>query len=360
MSPTPRRAASLALAAATILFAALPVPVALAQAAAPDRADRLTIGPRPVEDLKAVFATVESVHETVARTRISGTIADLKAREGDKVTEGQVLAVVRDPKMPLQIAANDARTQALEAQLRQAELDLARARQLRASGTGTQQALDAAQANVDIDRGQLAAMKADRSVTEEQLREGTVYAPANGRILQVKVVEGAVVLPGEAVATIATETHVLRLHLPERHARFMHEGDTILVGARGLAPAGLTNEADAEDTKPDTLKKGMVTLVYPELSNGQVVADATVPGLGDFFVGERVRVYVATGTRQAIVIPPDYLIRRFGTDFLRLADGREVPVQVGGTIPQVGGQPGGLEVLSGLKAGDVVVRPEGA
>ena len=73
----PRRTAPLAL-VATLLLAAVPLSGARAQSNADT--DRLTVQPRPVEDLKAVFATVESVHETLARTRIGGTIADLKAK----------------------------------------------------------------------------------------------------------------------------------------------------------------------------------------------------------------------------------------------------------------------------------------
>ncbi|XEY17923.1 efflux RND transporter periplasmic adaptor subunit [Azospirillum sp. HJ39] len=322
-------------------------------------ADRITVQPRPVEDLKAVFATVESVHETLARTRIGGTIAGLKVKEGDKVTMDQVVATVRDPKLPLQLAALDARIQALQAQQHQAELELDRARQLRASGSGTQQRLDDAQAAMDVARAQIAAMRAERAVVDQQLREGDVSAPANGRILQVKVIDGAVVLPGEPVASIAVETYVLRLHLPERHARFIHEGDPVLVGDRGLAPVTPSGVGAAQEAKAPNLKRGTVRQVYPEMANGQVVADATVTGLGDFFVGERVRVYVATGTRDAVMVPSDWIIRRFGTDFVRLTDGTEIPVQVGNTIPTIGDQSGGLEVLSGLRPGDVIVRPEG-
>lgn len=311
---------------------------------------RLTVEPRTVDDLKAVFATVESVDETTARTRIGGTIHDLRVEEGDAVTAGQILATVQDRKLPLQIAAIEARARAQQAQLRQAELELERARQLRASGTGTQQRLDDAQAAVDVARAQIAALDAERAVIEQQQREGAVLAPAAGRVLQVKVVDGAVVMPGEAVATLATETYVLRLRLPERHARFLAVGDPVLVGERGLAPAD----------RPDGLRRGTVRLVYPQLSSGLVEADASVSGLGDFFVGERVRVYVATGTRSAVVIPPAFVIRRFGTDFVRLENGRDVPVQVGGTIPAVGDRPGGLEILSGLKAGDTILMPEGA
>ena len=341
----PRLAALPLTPALTLLAALLLVPALPARA----QDGRLTVAAQPVEDLKAVFATVESVRETVARARIGGTVAALRVKEGDKVAAGQVIAAVRDAKLPLQLAAVDARIQALEAQQHQARLELERARQLRASGTGTQQRLDDAQAALDVAQAQIAAMKAERAVVEQQLREGEVLAPANGRVLTVKVIDGTVVMPGEAVATIATETYVLRLHLPERHARFLREGDPVLVGERGLAPSGA----------PEGLKRGTVRQVYPEMAGGQVVADATVSGLGDFFVGERVRVHVATGTRDAVVVPPAYLIRRFGTDFVRLADGREVPVQVGGAVPVVDGRPGGLEILSGLKPGDVLIEPEG-
>ncbi|WP_448204967.1 efflux RND transporter periplasmic adaptor subunit [Azospirillum sp. sgz302134] len=330
---------------AATLWAALPCPAARAEAPAAD--GRLTVQMRPTDDLKAVYATVESVRETRARARISGTVADLRVTEGDKVAAGQVLATVRDPKLILQMTALDARIRSLEAQQHQAETDLSRARQLRSSGTGTQQKLDDAQTALDVIRAQIAAMKAERSVTEQQLREGEVLAPAGGRVLHVDVITGAVIMPGEPVAALATETYILRLRLPERHARLMRVGDPVLVGDRGLAA---TRETGA-------LKRGRVVQVYPEMASGQVVADAEVAGLGDFFVGERVRVHVATGTRDAVVIPPDYLARRFGTDFVTLADGMETPVQVGGTVPAMEGRPGGLEILSGLHPGEVIVKP---
>ncbi len=338
---TPFRTALPLLAALALV---LPPPAALAGEA------RITVQPRPVDDLKAVFATVESVDQTAARARIGGTVTQLAAKEGDAVQAGQVIAVVSDAKLPLELSALDARIRAQEAQRLQAELELERAQQLRASGAGSQQRLDDAKAALAVAEAQIAAMRAERAVTEQKQREGAVLAPATGRVLSVKVVDGAVVMAGEPVATVATETYILRLRLPERHARFLGEGDPVLVGERGLAPAG----------EPKSLRRGAVRQVYPELDAGRVVADAEVSGLGDFFVGERVRVYVATGARDAVIVPPDFVFRRFGVDFVRLDDGTEAPVQVGGTIPAIDGRDGGLEILSGLKAGDVIVRPEGA
>lgn len=315
--------------------------------AVPARAaeERLTVAPRLVEDRKAVFATVESMREAEARARIGGTLREAAIREGDAVEAGQRIAEVEDPKLALQIAASDARLDALAAQRRQAGLELERTRQLRRTGAATQARLDEAQTALDVVEAQAAALRAERAVLEQQRQEGLVLAPQAGRVLQVRGVAGAVVMPGETIATIATEHYVLRLRLPERHARFLRPGDPVEVGARGLAE------------RPDAvLGRGEIRLVYPRLQDGQVVADAEVQGLGDFFVGERVRVTIAADRRPAILLPEAFIMRGTGTDLVRLASGALVPVQRGPSRPFEDGSPG-VEILSGLRAGDVLVRP---
>ena len=321
--------------------AAVAFAIALA-AVGPAGAQEAAVAVRPVADLKAVFATVESVRTTPARTRNGGTIGELTIREGDRVEVGQRLAVVSDPKLPLQITALDSRIDSLRAQQQFAEIDLARVQKLKPSGAVPQSRVDEAQTNLDVVKANIAALTAERAVTAEQLAEGAVLAPAAGRVLQVHVVNGTVVMPGETVATVATETYVLRMRVPERHARFMRAGDKVQVGARGL------------ETAPETLVEGKVRLVYPELDQGRVVADVDVEGLGDFFVGERTRVFISTGMRDVIAVPPAYVYKRSGVAYVRVKDVGEVVVQPG--LPTEGG----LEILSGLAAGDVLQMPEPA
>ena len=288
-------------------------------------AEEFVVAVRQIADLKAVFATVESVDVTPARTRIGGTVEALAVDEGSRVELGQQLAVVGDPKLPLQLVALDARIRSLGAQRELARIELERARTLRQSGTVSQARLDEARTALDVVDSGLAAMTAERAVVAEQLAEGAVLAPAAGRVLQVNVVDGAVVMPGETVATIAAETYILRMRLPERHARFIAEGDRVLVGSRGL------------ETAPRDLAEGRVRQVYPEMEQGRVVADIAAAGIGDYFVGERARVFVSTGERPAIVVPAAYLYRRFGVDYALVEDG--------------------VEVLSGLRPGDVLLPP---
>lgn len=310
--------------------------VAALLAGGPAMAQPLTVRAGEVSDLKAVFATVESVDTAVARARIQGTVADLAIDEGSAVTAGEVLAAVVDEKLPLELAALDAQIAALEAERALAATELERTRSLRASGTVSAARLDEAQANYNIVEGRLAAMRAQREVAQQHLDEGVVEAPRSGRVLAVHVTEGSVVLPGEAVATIAAEAYILRIRLPERHARSLAVGDAVSIGTRGLSPGPAEGE-------------GHIRQIYPELDQGRVVADIEVAGLGDFYVGERVRVYVTTGMREAFVVPEAYVGSRYGVSYVRLEDGRDLMVQPGRHVED------GVEILAGIADGDVLL-----
>ncbi|MCP5368175.1 MAG: efflux RND transporter periplasmic adaptor subunit [Hyphomicrobiales bacterium] len=320
-------ARTLLLAAALAAPALVPTP-----AAAADGGD-FTVSLAETADLKAVFATVETADVTLARTRIGGTVTELLVDEGAQVEAGQLIARVVDAKLDLRTKAVNERIKSLVSQNNLARTALDRARKLRASGTLPQAKLDEAQTAMEVAQRELAAVRAEREVIDQQQREGAVYAPTGGRVLKVRVTAGAVVLAGEPVAELAARDYLLRLRLPERHARFLKTGDEIRTA----------------DSPP---RVGRITQVYPELERGRVVADATLPGLGGFFVGERVSVLVPVGTRQAMVVPRDYLFTRFGVTFARLKDGTETVVQPGPATAA------GVEILSGLRPGDVVVRPE--
>jgi RND family efflux transporter MFP subunit len=299
-----------------------------------------------IDDEKPVFATVETSKPVPARVRTGGTVAQLTVKEGDQVTAGQVIATVGDEKLALQIKSLDAQIAGLEAQLAKAQTDLARAESLFARGSVPRVRLDDARTALDVASTALRSRVAERAVVEQQLVEGQVLAPATGRVLKVPLTVGAVVLPGEAVATIAEANFVLRLRVPERHARLLKAGDRVRVGGPEIG-----------QSKPVF---GKVVLVYPQIEDGRVVADAVVEGLGDYFVSERVRVWVSGGERKAFVVPARLVATRFGIDYVRVhVDGRapiEVPVQRGRERPTPA-MPDGIEILSGLNAGDRLVAP---
>lgn len=331
--------AGIVVAAALMLVA----PAAVAQQASAQ--DTFVIASKTVGDEKAVFATVESANVVPARARIGGTVAALAVKEGDAVTGGQIIATVGDEKLALQMKSLDAQISALEAQFAQAQTDLTRAEDLFSRGTVPKTTLDQARTAFNVASNTLKSRTAERSVIQQQVTEGNVLAPTSGRVLKVPLTVGSVIMPGETVATVAEQNFILRLRVPERHARFLKAGDPVRIDGEELGKSGA--------------QFGIIKLVYPQIEDGRVVADAAVSGLGDYFVGERIRVWVSAGNRESIIVPAAFIITRFGIDYARLRKGNEVidvPVQRGRELPRPD-MPDALEILSGLNNGDVLVHP---
>lgn len=305
-----------------------------------------TAAEQEVDDLKSVLATVRSKKVVEARVRTPGTVASLNVVEGALVEPGQVLGLVTDPKIALRIKASDAQIIALGSRLETARAELERTTELQKRGVASQARLDQARTAFDVATNELAAARSERAVIERQAEEGQVLAPATGRVLRVPVTEGSVVLGGESIATIAANEYLLRLELPERHARFIQKGATLKVGQRGLGP------------DQQAVTEGRIVQVYPEIQSGRVIADAEVAGLGDYFVGERTLAWISVGKRKTLMIPRELTFRRFGLDYVRLATA-EKPLDA---VVQLGNPQGGdasplVEVLAGIKAGDKLVQP---
>ena len=194
------------------------------------------------------------VHQVELAFRVSGRISAVKVQEGDKVSAGQVLALL-DP-VPFQTDVNSARADLAQAQaqldktrrgfrieeveqaranvaqraadLENAQVTLRRQQQLVASGLVTHQQIDDAQARVHMSEAALAASRGqltlelhgsriedieaqEATVASAQARlekaqtalaDATLLAPSNG-IISVRAREpGAIVQVGQTVYTL--------------------------------------------------------------------------------------------------------------------------------------------------------------
>jgi len=310
------------------------------------QAEEFQVTPGTVTDTKTVYGTVQASVEVPARARISGTLQDLAVDDGSFVRKGEKIAEIVDEKLILQRRALDAKIAASKSSVDNIQLEYDRARKLFERGTIAKSRIDQLETELTVAQNTLKAAEADKAVLEQQLTEGAVLAPSSGRVLNVPVTAGSFVMGGEVIATVAQQGFLLRIEVPERHSRSMKVGDEVMLGAEPMKDGGASTV-------------GHIVKVYPKISQGRVVADAEVPGLGDFFVGERIQVRIAVGERQAILIPLAYVSTRFGLDFVKLAadngETLEIVVELGGQRT-VGSRPH-VEVLSGLKDGDRLVHP---
>lgn len=303
--------------------------------------ERLVLAERTVADLKPVAALVTTKDMAEARARIGGTLVRLTVKEGDEVRKGQVVAVVTDQRLALETRAYRAQAAAAAAEATRARADLGRIQTLYEKGVYAKARLEQAQAAASAAQSQLDAVRAQGAAAAELERQGEVLAPASGRVLRADAPAGSVVGPGQSVATITAGEPLLRLEIPEAQAHALKVGDSVAIVAEDL---------------PGVAPSGLIEQVYPAVASGQVVADIRVAGLGSGLVGQRVRVLVKVGARQALMIPRRFVATRYGVDFVRVAgrDGGAADVAV-----QVAAGPAAdeVEVLSGLGRGDVIVAP---
>lgn len=316
------------------LFSGLVLAFAVALPAA---AADLTLAPRDVTEWKAVYGRIEARTRLPARARIGGTLVSLNVAEGDVVAAGDKLGEIVDEKIAFQLAAVDAQLSGIASQLENAQTELTRGEELLARGATTVQRLDGLRTQVDVLTDQLAQAQAQRRVIEQQAAEGTVLAPISGRVLTVPAAAGAVVMPGEPVATLGGNGFYLRLAVPERHLWLLTEGDAIEVSLNGQP------------------LQGRLTKLYPQVENGRVIADVGLPDLSSAFVDARVLVRLPIDRRAALMVPANAIETRQGLDFVNVK-GEGARVVVPGGARQIDGV-AMVEILSGLKAGDVVVTP---
>ena len=183
-------------------------------------------------DAVYAIATVEALDRVTVRTKVAGSILDLKVREGDVVKKGDILAVIDNPSLKFQLDRGKAEQWAasqqaspsspqmavLVAQAKMTEASLNNAReehrrlaQLTASGAATPSDLDRAANNVGVLEAQLASQRAQAkalridlsakssgsnaalSELAARLSDAEVRAPIDGVVL-TRLVE-----PGEVV-----------------------------------------------------------------------------------------------------------------------------------------------------------------
>lgn len=303
----------------------------------------LTVEESIVVDYRPVIARIEAGDTATARSRLQGVVTRLNVVEGQIVKAGEVVAIVTDDTLAPQLASLSSRIEGLKSQIRQSEEDLTRNEGLLARGFYPKARLDEERTALDVLRRSLASAEAERRALSAREAEGRILAPADAHVTDVNVVQGSVVSPGEVLASFATVNGIVRLALPERHAATISEGETISLRL---------------PSRSDDIRTATIVRVYPELRQGSVIADATVQGGLTALFGERVDVLAPVGERRAIRIPKEYVSTRFGVDFVRVAVGErfvDAPVALAAPLVNDTGQ---YEILSGLRPGDKIQKPE--
>lgn len=162
------------------------VPVTVAEAKRRDVTQRLS-----------AIGTVQSLHTVVLRPQVTGTITEVLFNEGELVERGALLARIDDRSIKAALAQAHAEKSSSEADLRIAELDLARYDGLRDRSIVSRQTLDQQAALVEKLKAAIRASEARIEAQRVQLSFTEIRSPVRGRAGIRRVDPGNLVQVGD-------------------------------------------------------------------------------------------------------------------------------------------------------------------
>ena len=181
--------------AAALLVASLMPAAAQFGPQGPPAVGVLTADRRPVTETSEFVGRVEATDRVNIRARVTGFLHERLFREGGDVAQGEILYRLERAPFEAQVEQARANLAGATATLENARVALARARDLRQSGTGTQVALDNAQALERTAQANVLAAQAAVRVAEINLGYTEIEAPISGQIGRSNLAVGNVVGP---------------------------------------------------------------------------------------------------------------------------------------------------------------------
>lgn len=314
------------------------------QAGGPDARDVevVQIVRRPRRE--SAVGTIRAVYEAVVASKILARVEEVRVKAGQEVQRGDVMVVL--DKADLKSRMDQARSAetAATAKYEQAEIDQGRLQRLRTREAVTQSELDLANTALRTAKAEL--QRARQAVEEARITEGyaTVRAPISGRVIDKKINAGDTVSPGQVMVTMYDPSH-MQMVVTVRESLALR----LKVGQK--LPARL----DAIDFECLATVSEIVPEAQAESRSFQVKVTGPCPP--EVYSGMFGRVFIPLEDEDILTVPSD-AIRHVGQlDLVDVVEGNVVnrrAVQLGRALED------GREVLSGLKAGEKVLRQKGS
>lgn len=370
----------------------------------------LTVELKPLQ--QRIVASGEVRYPSLARigSEITGTVQARYVREGDWVTQGQLLlalnnneqtAKLEQAKTLLQQLQTMTRPQAqaalneAKANAEQASREARRRQALAAKGTLSQELAEQAlraQRNADSRLTQaqltLAALAASGSEqqllaqrinsAEAELAKTHIHAPFSGRVQSRNVEPGDLVQPGKVLLEIArrdlsfdntADGSANTNSEPDSRAENNDLEVVIALDEKSFAPLKLQQKVQLiADAWPEHMLQGVVSFIAPAVDSSRGTLDVHIRVLDDaadnavnnepaqsrFLPGMTVSANIMVAERESsLVLPNDYLQQLAGQwQVTRWQGGKvsRIPVQLG--LRNMSHS----EILSGLNEGDIVVH----
>lgn len=295
--------------------------------ALPEGAETITIERTPVAARVDVTGTVGSEATITLSAKVPAHVNKVLASAGMPVKTGQELVLLDDRDMSEQLAA-------AEAQLRMAEAEYKRARGLFDSKAATEQQLLAAETGRDAARAMVERAKV-------MMTYARIVSPIDGVVTDRRVEEGDLASPGQVLLELYDPLR-MRLEAP--------------VPMRLVEKLELNQKVTVVLDRPAREFSGSVTEIVSEvdpLSRTRKVKVRIDDDSGSILPGTFGRLWIDEGRREAVLLPASAVMRVGQMEMAQVVENGRVLRRLVKTGPARDGR---VEIVSGLDAGEVVLR----
>ncbi|MBY8964613.1 efflux RND transporter periplasmic adaptor subunit [Algiphilus sp. NNCM1] len=286
-----------------------------------------TVAEREFVDRIEALGTARANEATVLTPNVAEKITEIRFRDGAQVRKGDVLLRLDDRSERAELAAARARLSERQDALTRAQ-DLAAQRVV-------------SEAEVDLTRSELATAEAEVEAVAAHVEDRTIRAPFDGVIGLRTVSLGALIAPGDPIATLADiDTIKADFTIPARRYSLLQPGLPIRATTAGMPDRIYEGTIDSLDNEVDPVTRTITARALIDNPDR-----ALRPGM-------LLEIELLADRRTSPAVPEAALMPRGDTQFLTVVvDGKaeQRAVQIGMRTP------GWVEIRDGVAIGEQVV-----
>jgi RND family efflux transporter MFP subunit len=306
-------------------------------------------------DWLEAIGTVRAAQTSQVASQMVGIILEIRAREGDKVRNGQVLAILDDaqPRSGVEqataaVAAAEKEVTAADSDLSLSESTLKRYQQLYEKKSVSPQEFDeinarrqSAEARRDLARAQQAQANAALNQARTALGYMQIRAPFDGVVTEKKADVGTLAPPGMPLFTVEdVRSYRLEVAVDEHDVRLVRIGQTTTVSLDALGDADMAGKVAQILPAADPASRSFLVKVD--------IAPSARLRSGLFG-----KARFSRGERKVLLIPRAAIAERGQLQGIYVIDANQIAGLRFVTLGKTSGNQ--VEALSGLQSGEKLV-----
>jgi membrane fusion protein (multidrug efflux system) len=285
------------------------------------------VEPEQFQSRVNALGTLRAWESVDITSSVSETVVGLHFEDGQEVTTGTLLVTMQQDE-------EQASLREQQEVLREQEREVKRLENLARSNQVAQTELDQRRTMAAIARNKIEQMKA-------RIGDRTIMAPFGGVLGLRQVSPGALVAPGDKITTLDDVSRMrLDFTVPAPFLRFLEVGQAVEASTAAYVEA-FSGTLTAVDSRVDPVNRSVTARATFDNAEGLLK-----PGL-------LMHVIVLGDIRETLLIPEESLTSSASEHYVWRIEGdtaRRATVEIGDR------RPGWAEVVTGLQAGDRIVR----